>query len=232
MLRALERQAAQRILAVERAPADAEVRGAEAAVRRARSPSRGASPARRGTWYQRASRCPSSVAHCSTLQSWPSCSSAGLAPVWQALQAPAHAGGELARIAEAHRRRRIGAARPATSVAPAGLSRSTTITGPSVSRCCAYGKTLRAHIAEPAVGELDLLARSSRRDRRDRATARAVGRVAGNADGVAASGRRTRPSPRIRAFRPAGSTRGAPATARPAARAARGRRRRTSCLPT
>ena len=58
------------------------------------------------------------------------------------------------------------------------------MTGPSVSRCCAYGKTLRAHIDEPAVGQLDLSDRHRARVGQVEQQRVAVRRIARYADGI------------------------------------------------
>ena len=106
MLRALERETAERILPVERPPADAEVRGLDAAGRELDRLVRGLLRRARGSWYQCVSRCASSAADSSADVSCPSCSSAGVAPAARRFMRPRTRRRELAGIAVAHRGRR------------------------------------------------------------------------------------------------------------------------------
>ncbi len=131
--------------------------------------------------------------HCSTLQSWPSCSSAGLAPDCSRFSRPRTLVSSLPGVGEAHRGAPGSAGAAAASVAPAAPSRSIRMSGPSaVALLTAIGKDLARPHLQPAVGELDLFDRHRAGVGQPEQQRVAVGRIAGDADALRQQGVRHR----------------------------------------
>ena len=185
----------------------------DAAGRRSRPPSTACAwPPRGGLVPARLEMRQQRVAAARRTRRAPSCSSAGRgagrrgASGARARWSRAWPGSRSAPTTDAFRRRRSRARRRAWP------SRSTMMTGPSLSRCCAYGNTLRAHW--PSQRSVSSICRTVMRigigERR--AAARGCTSSSRTCRRRAASGRRRPRATRSRASRPAGNTRAAPAT--------------------